>query len=124
MKSRFHEVEQARAEEAAHRAAASALHPDYSPEWFAEFNLLQLEATASLGLWDCYDGFGTTWQADFWAGLPWSRPALDQAVALLLAHPRFEAVRAALLSEYGLDLDQELRQGLEVIGRLEADGAI
>jgi hypothetical protein len=83
---------------------------------------LQLEATASLGLRSCYDGFDTGWQADFWASLPWSRPALDQAVALLLAHPRFEAVRAALLAEYGLDLEQELRQGLEVIDRLEAEG--
>jgi hypothetical protein len=122
MKTRPHDVEQARAEEAAHRAAASALHFEYSSGWFAEFNLLQLEATAALGLWGCYDGFGTGWQSDFWASLPWSRPALDEAVALILQHPRFGAVKAALLAEYGFDLDLELRQGLEVIDRLEAEG--
>jgi hypothetical protein len=112
MRTRPHDIALARAEIDAHRRAASALHPAYSPEWFAEFNLLQLEATASLGLWSCYGGFGTAWQADFWCDLPWTRPELDRAVALLLEHPRFGAVRAALLAEYGFDLERELRQGL------------
>src|SRR5262245_60243012 len=108
MKTRPHSIALARAEEVAHQGAASALHSTYSPEWFAEYNMLQLEATASLGLWDCYGGFDTGWQADFWSGLPWTRPELDRAVALLLEHPRFGAVRAALLAEFGFDLEREL----------------
>jgi hypothetical protein len=112
VKTRPHDVGLARAESEANRRAASRLHPDYSPEWFAEYNLLALEDVARLGLFDCYSGLGLDWQADFWADLPWSDRERDQAIHLMLSDPRFPAIRATLLTEYGLDLDQELKAGL------------
>jgi hypothetical protein len=102
----------ARAEEAANSRAASQLHPLHSPAWFAEFNLLALQDIALLGLWECYPGMGLEWQADFWADLPWTNPARDQAIELMLIDPRYPAIRTALLAEFGLDLTEELRAGL------------
>jgi hypothetical protein len=97
-------------------AAASRKHPWPTPAWFAEYNLLSLQDIARRGLPDCYDGMGLAWQADFWADLPWTDPERDQTIRLMLADPRFEPIRAALLSEYGLDMEQELRRGLAEIG--------
>jgi hypothetical protein len=115
MRTRPHDVELARAEIEAHRRAAGRLHPEHSPEWFAEFNLLALGDVARLGLMDCYEGLGLDWQADYWADMPWSDRERDQTIHLMLADPRFEPIRAALFAEYGLDLAEELRRGLAEI---------
>jgi hypothetical protein len=116
MKTHPHNIEQARAEIQDRRAAAGRLPPDYSPAWFAAYNVLSLQDIADRGLPSCSDGMGLAWQCDFWADLPWTDPERDQTIQLMLADPRFEAIRAALLSEYGLDLAEELRRGLAEIG--------
>jgi hypothetical protein len=120
VKRRRHDVGLARAESEANRQAASRLHSDYSPEWFAEYNLLALGDIVRLGLFDCYPGMGLEWQADFWADMAWTDRERDRAIHLMLADPHFEPIRAALLAEYGLDLERELKAGL---GGLEGGGA-
>jgi hypothetical protein len=120
VKRRPHSVELARAEQEDRRAAASGIWPDYTAGWFAEFNALALQDIARRGLFDCYPDMGLAWQCDFWADLPWTDRERDQTIHLILADPRFPAIRATLLTEYGLDLEQELKAGL---GGLEGGGA-
>jgi hypothetical protein len=122
VKKRPHSVELARAEAEANRRAASRLHPEHSPEWFADLNMRALEDIARLGLFDCYQGMapGLEWQADFWADMPWTDRERDRAIHLMLADPRFEQIRATILAEYGQDMAEELRAGL---GGLEEGGA-
>jgi hypothetical protein len=106
---RQYDVTLARDEEADDHALASRSHPPYSPAWFAELALLKLGRIAELGLMDCYSGLNIEWLCDFWAGMPWTDQGCRQAVALILADPRFEAIRAGLQAEFGLDLGHELR---------------
>jgi hypothetical protein len=110
---RPHDAEQARAEIADRRTAASQKHPWPTPSWFCEYNILSLQDIARRGVPACYDGLDFAWRCDFWADLPWTDPERDQTIKLMLADPRFEAIRAALLAEYGVDLAEELRAGLE-----------
>lgn len=105
---RPHDVELARAEEAADIATAMAHgYVRHSDLWFAEIRLLDLERTARIGLMDCYADFAESLY-DFWPGFSWDQQARARQIDLVRADPRFPAIAAAIAAEFGFDIAAEL----------------
>jgi hypothetical protein len=104
---RKHDIELARREAEARRAAATARHPVHSPAWHAEYALLKLQDVVSLGLMDCYAGFEES-LSDFYPDLPWTQAGAVESLLLILADSRFPEIQLALLALHGFDLGAEL----------------
>jgi hypothetical protein len=106
-KYRPHDVAQARAEEEADRAAAAAAHSDDPDRQVVMAQLAQLRRVVELGLMDCYSGLEDL-LGDWLTGFAWDPARRASQVELLQADPVYPALREALLTEYGVDLDEEL----------------
>jgi hypothetical protein len=110
-KFRKHDIELARRESEARRAAATALHPVHSPAWHAEYAVLKLLDVVRLGLMDCYASFESS-LSDFYPDLPWTPEGSAESLRLILADPRFQEIQVALLALHGFDLGAELEAAL------------
>jgi hypothetical protein len=108
---RQHDIELARRESEARRAAATALHPVHSPAWHAEYAILKLQDVVQLGLMDCYASFEQS-LSDFYPDLPWTQEGAAESLPLILADPRFQEIQLALLALHGFDLGAELDTAL------------
>ncbi len=110
-KFRNHNVELARHESEARRAAATVLHPIHSPAWHAEYALRKLLDVVRLGLMDCYASFAES-LSDFYPDLPWRQEGAAESLRLILADPRFPEIQVAILALHGFDLGAELEAAL------------
>jgi hypothetical protein len=110
-KFRKHDIELARREAEACRAAATAQHPVHSPAWHAEYAILKLQDVVSHGLMDCYASFGES-LSDFYPDLPWTQDEAVESLRLILADPRFPEIQRELLALHNFDLGAELDAAL------------
>jgi hypothetical protein len=106
-KFRPHDLALARQEAEGHRQTASAKYPSRSNDWFAELQILKLQATAEQG----YESFEHS-LADFYADFSWDGRMARQ-VEIVLADPRLPQIVATIKAVHGFDLEAELRQALK-----------
>jgi hypothetical protein len=120
---RSHSVAVARAEQLARLEAVNAKCPRHSDEWFAESQILGLQADAELGLMDCYSGFDFDWLCGFYAGFEWNFAAQSRQIRLVLDDPRFPAIAEKIQAEFGFDLRAELETAEPESSRFAAEYA-
>jgi hypothetical protein len=116
MKIRQHDQNQARGEVDDNQSRADLRYGVYTNEWFAEYIILNLLDIINLGLFDCYDGFGTDWQADFWADFPWNGPDRLTVIRLIQADPRWPELVSGFKAEFdGWSLEAEFEAGARTL---------
>jgi hypothetical protein len=105
---RPHDMKLAQTEHHAWRKEALKKGSRDSDEFYAEFNLLQLESVRTQGLMDCYRDF-KEFLIDFAMDFPWTRSSKNVR-KIMMDDPRFEIINDHINSTYGYDLKTDFME--------------
>jgi hypothetical protein len=100
-------VREARERSQRHMDIASGSYVKYSDEWFAEYNLQNLQHLADHGLATCYNGSMRDYLFDFYADFSWNGRMCLQA-QIMLNDERLPKIAADIAARYDFDFVAEL----------------
>lgn len=107
-----HDAQQARAEQAADKVAASALHAEGTDAWYAEVQTAHLRRIGERGLPDCYDSFDA-FLYDFYPDFSLDAGRWARQIQLVLEGPEFPAIEARLAELFGVSMRASLLRALQ-----------
>lgn len=97
------------AESIAHDEAAAQIAPMYDPKWFTERAILELQAMAEKGLWDCYHNFQGYMHENFYPmTLPWTATEAIVVLDNIRNDPRYPAIEKTIKDDHNYDLTTAL----------------